>query len=53
MMITRPLAHVLLLAVFAVLCSCQTVRVKVDYNDQVDFFSMKKHYFMREVDIKA
>ncbi|MCH2204662.1 MAG: DUF4136 domain-containing protein [Lentisphaerales bacterium] len=45
-MITRPMAHVLLLAVFAILCSCQTVRVKVDYNDQVDFFDFQEFAFL-------
>ena len=45
-MITRPAAHALLLVLFAVLCSCQTVRVKVDYNDQVDFFDFKTYAWL-------
>lgn len=45
-MITRPAANALLLILFAVLCSCQTVSVKVDYNDQVDFFDFQTFAFL-------
>lgn len=45
-MITRPVANSLLITLFALLCSCQSVRVNVNYNDQVDFFDFENYAWL-------
>ena len=42
-MINRFLANALIVGICAILCSCQSVRVKVNYNEQVDFFDFKNY----------